>query len=125
MSAVDDGGAAFPSQDTEHSFVEHRMGVSSFCFATCDRGRALGFLRKLYPNSTVNDEGPTKALLDLVEADVLRIDDPDCHEPAQVRLGRQFQASGRTQAEMIDVSQAFHDAMLSARLPGSAQRREA
>ena len=52
----------------------------AFAFATCERPRALGFLRKLYPSTTVedtaDDAGP---VLDLVERDVIRICDPDFH----------------------------------------------
>lgn len=46
-------------------------------FATCDRKRALGFIRKVYPSSTIEDsiEG-AGLLLDLVEADVVRVQDP-------------------------------------------------
>lgn len=49
-------------------------------FATCERQRALLFLKRLYPSytieDTVNNAGP---LLDFVEADVIRITDPDYH----------------------------------------------
>ena len=46
-------------------------------FATCDRNRALGFLQQVYPSKTITDTpdcaGP---LLDLVEKDIVRIQDP-------------------------------------------------
>ncbi len=49
-------------------------------FATCNRRDALGFLQKVYPSATVTDTpncaGP---LLDLVEKDILRIQDPMMH----------------------------------------------
>lgn len=51
----------------------------SFAFATCERGRALGFLKKLYPSVEVKDEGDVSDVLDFVERDVIRICDPDFH----------------------------------------------
>jgi hypothetical protein len=46
-------------------------------FATCERWRALGFIKKVYPSRTIEDTpecaGP---LLDLVEKDIVRIQDP-------------------------------------------------
>lgn len=54
--------------------------MSTFAFATCDRKNALGFLKKLYPSYVVEDtEASVKALLDIVEADELRVCDPDFH----------------------------------------------
>lgn len=52
----------------------------SFAFATCDRRSALEFLKKLYPSHVVEDSDESvKSLLDIVEADELRICDPDYH----------------------------------------------
>lgn len=52
----------------------------SFAFATCDRRNALSFLKKLYPSSVVEDtEESVKDLLSIIEADEVRICDPDCH----------------------------------------------
>lgn len=52
----------------------------SFAFATCERGRALGFLKKLYPSSVVEDsDASVKDLLDIIEADEIRVCDPDYH----------------------------------------------
>jgi len=51
-----------------------------FQFATCERNRALEFLKKLYLDrevaDTPEDAGP---LLDIVEKDIVRIPDPDMH----------------------------------------------
>jgi hypothetical protein len=53
----------------------------SFQFATCERNRALGFLKKLYPNQNIQDTSESASpLLDFVEADVVRITDPDFHQ---------------------------------------------
>lgn len=52
----------------------------SFAFATCERHRALEFLKQLYPGSTVEDtETSVKDLLDIIEADELRVCDPNFH----------------------------------------------
>ena len=52
----------------------------SFAFATCNRQNALQFLKKLYPSNTVEDtEASVKDLLDIIEADEIRICDPDSH----------------------------------------------
>lgn len=49
-------------------------------FETCDRQRALGFLAKLLPAYVVEDTAECAGpLLDFVEADVIRIPDPDHH----------------------------------------------
>ncbi len=85
--------------------------MSTFSFSTCDRRRALGFLKTLYPACVVEDSGTTKELLDLVEKDILRIDDPMMHNPAQVRLGKNCDPSQET--AMIAVCQRFHDAVLA------------
>ena len=46
-------------------------------FATCERRRALEFIRKVYPSKSITDTpdcaGP---ILDLVEKDIVRIQDP-------------------------------------------------
>lgn len=88
--------------------------IQAFCFSTCDRRRALGFLRKLYPNCIIEDSGPTKDLLDLVEQDVCRIDDPDCHSPAQVRL-----KDNSREAEVVATAQRFHEHALLSRKGGA------
>lgn len=54
-----------------------------FQFATCDRVRALGFLKKFYPGRVVEDTPESAGpLLDLVERDIVRIPDPDYHNGA-------------------------------------------
>ena len=49
-------------------------------FATCERNKALRFLQKLYPNGDITDtKKSAKAILDLVEKDIIRIPDPSMH----------------------------------------------
>lgn len=64
----------------------------SFAFATCERHRALDFLKKLYPSDVVEDtEASVKDLLDIIEADELRVCDPDFHG-GQIIEGTKFKA---------------------------------
>lgn len=81
-------------------------------FATCERPRALEFLRKLYPShpveDTPEDAGP---LLDLVQADKLRIQDPGFHKPAQVVPGKKFNTRDRN--AMKEVCRVFHERQLA------------
>lgn len=54
--------------------------MTSFAFATCERVRALGFLKKLYPSYRVEDaDDSVSDLLDIIEADEIRVCDPDYH----------------------------------------------
>ena len=49
-------------------------------FATCSRKSALGFLKKLYPDSEVSDTPESAGpVLDYVEQDIIRIPDPYMH----------------------------------------------
>ncbi len=49
-------------------------------FETCERPRALEFLKKLFPSRDVSDTPESAArVLDYVERDVIRIPDPDMH----------------------------------------------
>ena len=53
----------------------------SFNFATCDRNRALGFLQDIYPSQTITDTPESAGqLLDYVEKDIVRIQDPLMHK---------------------------------------------
>ena len=46
-------------------------------FATCERGRALSFLRAVLNSGVVEDtDGSAGTFLDFVEADVVRVQDP-------------------------------------------------
>lgn len=85
--------------------------MSFFQFATCERERALAFLRKLYPNRKVEDTkkcaGP---LLDLVEKDVVRITDPDHHQ-AMVVPGTHWVEEER--GDIVALCQKFHDDLMA------------
>lgn len=52
----------------------------SFSFATCERNRALKFIQKVYPSKTISDTPESAGpLLDFVEKDIVRIQDPMMH----------------------------------------------
>jgi hypothetical protein len=82
----------------------------SFEFATCDRNRALGFLRQVYPSSTIEDSADSAGpMLDLVEADIIRIQDPMMHGPRiQVSAGKNWREDAEKRAEIAAVCAEFH-----------------
>jgi hypothetical protein len=88
-----------------------------FQFATCDRNSALAFLRKLYPSAALADEGPTKELLDLVQADEVRVQDPDFHRPAEIVPGTKWKEDAARRAEVVEVCKRFHDAATRPSVP--------
>ena len=67
-----------------------------FHFATCQRHRAMEFLQDLYPNQIISDTaGNAKELLDFVEKDIVRIQDPKMHKPAQIIPGKNWDEEHR------------------------------
>ncbi len=77
-------------------------------FATCERLRALGYLRKFYPSQNLKDTGGVKALLDLVEADIIRIPDPEFHPRGQVFPSTNWDESKK--GEYVKAIKAFEEA---------------
>lgn len=78
-----------------------------FMFATCDRRMALGFLKRIYPSRTVEDTAADAGpLLDLVEADIVRIPDPYYHAAA-VQPGKKWDEARRD--EIVEVCRRFHE----------------
>jgi len=83
---------------------------NGFQFATCDRSRALGFLRKLYPSAIVEDTpGSAGPVLDMVERDVFRIPDPMMHG-GRVTIYPAANWSEVPEGEAVRVLKAFHEA---------------
>lgn len=75
-------------------------------FATCERDTALRFLAKLYPSRVVEDTlDSAKELLDLIEADIVRVTDPAYHG-GQIVPGTYWDESKRNQ--VAAVCAAFH-----------------
>ena len=58
-------------------------------FATCEVKGAIRFLKKAYPEKEIKEEQIPK-LVDLIGKDILRIQDPDFHIPAQIVSGRKY-----------------------------------
>ena len=53
------------------------MGGMNIHFITCDRARALDFIRCVYPDKVITDTPESAGkLLDFVERDIVRIQDP-------------------------------------------------
>ncbi len=49
-------------------------------FATCERQRALKYIKQVYPSRTITDTPESAGLLlDLVEKDIVRVQDPMMH----------------------------------------------
>lgn len=70
----------------------------SFWFATCDRHLALGFLKQLYPSGVVEDTPESvKDLLDLIEADEIRVCDPNYHS-GQIVAGTNWRGDTHSRA---------------------------
>jgi len=62
-------------------------------FETCERIRGLRFLRIFYPDKNLEDTGKTKAVLDMVKADIIRIPDPKYHPGGRVYPGKNWENS--------------------------------
>ena len=61
----------------QHCCENQHMNIS---FATCDRRNALRFLQKLHSSTKLSDTHENASdLLDIIEADEIRVCDPDCH----------------------------------------------
>lgn len=46
-------------------------------FATCERHRALEYMKRVYPSRTISDTPESaKPILDLIDQDILRLQDP-------------------------------------------------
>lgn len=81
-----------------------------FYFGTCNRRKALEFLRSIYEDESIADEGPTKDLLDLVEADIVRVQDPMMHSPAAIMPSTNFVEPMRD--SLTATCKAFHEHVL-------------
>lgn len=62
----------------------------SFCFATCIPQTALIFINKMYPKHEDLTKEDIPLLYDLIKQDILRVQDPDYHQPCQIIAGREY-----------------------------------
>lgn len=61
----------------------------AFQFATCDWNNAKDFLQQMYPSKTIDGDKIPK-LVDLIKSDVLRVQDPNMHQPCQIVQGKSY-----------------------------------
>ena len=59
----------------------------TFAFATCDVRRAMEFIKYFYPS--IDKENIPK-LTELIRGDVLRVMDPQFHDPCQIIRGNAY-----------------------------------
>lgn len=85
--------------------------MTIFRFATCERGRALGFLTKFYPSTEVKDEGATSDVLDLVEKDIIRIPDPAFHPNGVITMSKD--TPKEEEAMVVATLQTMHDLLIA------------
>lgn len=79
----------------------------SIQFVTCDRRRALEFIRRSWPKIIIEDTPKdAKPILDLIEADIIRIGDPDYHPVGMIVPGKNYKADEHLL--VIDVCQSFN-----------------
>jgi len=58
-------------------------------FATCAPNSALAFIRQMYPNQKVEWE-MMPLLEELIKQDILRVQDPNFHQPCQIVTGKNY-----------------------------------
>lgn len=78
-------------------------------FATCDKQAGLRFLKVLYPSKNVTLEKVSKLML-LLDKDILRIQDPMMHTPAQIIAGHKYKKenSGEIQEAIKQLKKNLH-----------------
>lgn len=62
---------------------------------------ARGFIQKMYPSRKVDDAKLGK-LIDLVNRDVLRVQDPDFHKPCGIIAGQNYESGKDEVSAAID-----------------------
>jgi len=83
--------------------------MTTFEFATCERWRALEFIQRVYPGRDDIVDSPESAgpLLDFVEKDIVRIQDPMMHgDSPQVSPGRNWDEEHRD--AVVAACEIFH-----------------
>ena len=84
------------------------MGVQ---FATCERRRALEFIQRVYPSKEITDtDDSAKQLLDFVEKDLVRIQDPMMYgNRIQVVPGKNWIESEDIRGDIISACKVFSE----------------
>jgi CRISPR/Cas system-associated exonuclease Cas4 (RecB family) len=83
----------------------------SIQFATCNRKSALEFIQKVNPSKSITDtEGSAKKLLDFVEKDIVRIQDPMMYgNKIQVVPGKKWVEDANMRNKIIEACKIFHE----------------
>lgn len=79
-----------------------------FQFATCDKNMAIRHLRLAYPSYEITEES-VKNIMPYIVQDIVRIQDPACHYPAQVVAGKNWVEEKRE--EIANAFKQFHDGL--------------
>lgn len=81
----------------------------SIDFATCERHRALAFIKQVYPSKEITDTAESAGpLLDFVEKDIVRIQDPMMYgNMIAINPGKNWIEDEATRAEIIKAAKIF------------------
>lgn len=71
-----------------------------FIFATCEPVRALQFINRMYPDRKDLTAKDIPLLYALIKRDVLRVQDPDFHQPCQIVVGNNYTQNHKTEISM-------------------------
>jgi len=63
--------------------------AGGFYFATCNTSSAFRFLQQMYPKKALRSESFPK-LMDLIKRDIVRVEDPNFHQPCQIIGGDNY-----------------------------------
>lgn len=63
-----------------------------FTFATCEVGRGIDFINQMYPSYQDFKKEDLPFFCKLLEEDVLRVQDPNFHQPCRVIAGNNYKA---------------------------------
>jgi len=79
-------------------------------FATCERHRALDFIKRVYPSKEISDSPDSAGpLLDFVEQDLVRIQDPMMYgNRIQVVPGNNWKEDAETRRKITVACMLFH-----------------
>ena len=85
--------------------------MNTVTFATCERGRAIDYLRRVYPSTDPDTvEELAGDLLELVEADIVRICDPAMYgSNIEVVPGTNWTESAEERERVASIARDFHE----------------
>jgi len=85
--------------------------VTVIQFATCERKKALEYIQKVFPSLSITDSDDSAGpLLDFVEQDIVRIQDPFMYgNKIQVVPGKKWVEHKETRERIVAACKIFHD----------------